>query len=89
VIERVARQTETDRVGRISSRSRARRRRGRTLVQSLLADADDIAVTDSDLRVASRRSAHYRTEVLAALCAGLDALAPHFPGTLPRVRHTA
>lgn len=60
----------------------------RTLVQSALANASDIAVTDTELHVAfAPLSSPHRTAVLAALCAELDALAPRFPGTRLRVRY--
>jgi len=60
----------------------------RTLVQSMLANAGDIAVTETELRVTfAPLSSPHRTAALAALCAELDALAPRFPGTRLRVRY--
>ena len=60
----------------------------RTLVQSALANAGDIVVTTTELRVTfAPLSSPHRTAALAALCAELDALGPRFPGTRLRVRY--
>jgi hypothetical protein len=60
----------------------------RTLVQSALANAGDIAVTATELRITfAPLSSPHRTAPLAALCAELDALAPRFPGTRLRARY--
>ena len=57
-------------------------------MQPALANAGDIAVTATELRVTfAALSSPHRTVALAALCADLDALAPRFPGTRLRVRY--
>jgi hypothetical protein len=53
----------------------------------MLANAGDIVVTPTELRVTfAPLSSLHRTSALASLCAALDALAPRFPGTRLRVR---
>jgi transposase len=88
VIKMVAYQAETDLVRRIAPHYKRADDEARTLVQSMLADAADIAVTATELRVTfAPLSSPHRTAALAALCAELDALAPRFPGTRLRVRY--
>jgi hypothetical protein len=61
---------------------------GRTLVQTALASAADIKVTDAELLVTlvPLSSAH-RSRAIAALCAKLNATATVFPGTRLRLRY--
>jgi transposase len=88
VMKVVAYQTETDLVRRIAPHYRRADDEGRTLVQSMLANAADIAVTRDELRVTFvPLSSPHRTAALGALCAELDNLAPRFPGTRLRVRY--
>ena len=88
VIKMVAYQAETDLVRRIAPHYHRAVDEARTLVQSMLANAGDIAVTATELRVTfAPLSSPHRTAALAALCAELDALAPRFPGTRLRVRY--
>jgi transposase len=88
VIKMVAYQAETDLVRRIAPHYHRADDEGRTLVQSMLANAGDIVVTATELRVTfAPLSSPHRTAVLAALCTELDALAPRFPGTRLRVRY--
>ena len=88
VLKMVAYQVETDLVRRVTPHYRRADDEARTLVQTMLANSGDIAVTATELRItfAPLSSAH-RTAALAALCAELDALAPRFPGTRLRVRY--
>jgi hypothetical protein len=80
VIKMVAYQAETDLVRRIAPHYHRADDEARTLVQSMLANAGDIAVTATELRVTfTPLSSPHRTAALAALCAELDALAPRFP----------
>lgn len=60
---------------------------GRTLVQTALASAADLVVTDTELRVvlAPMSSAH-RTRAVAALCQEINAGATTFPGSKLRLR---
>ena len=88
VLKMVAFQAETDLVRRITPHYHRADDEARTLVQSALANAADIVVTANELRVTFvPLSSPHRTRALAALCAELDALAPHFPGTRLRVRY--
>jgi len=88
VVKMVAYQVETDLVRRITPHYHRADDEARTLVQSVLANAGDIAVTATELRVTfAALSSPHRTAALAALCAELDALAPRFPGTRLRVRY--
>jgi hypothetical protein len=88
VIKMVAYQAETDLVRRITPHYHRADDEARTLVQSMLANAGDISVTATELRVTfAALSSPHRTAALAALCAELDALAPRFPGTRLRVRY--
>jgi transposase len=88
VIKMVAYQAESDLVRRISPHYHRADDEARTLVQSMLANAGDIAVTATELCVTfAPLSSPHRTAVLAALCAELDARAPRFPGTRLRVRY--
>jgi len=55
---------------------------GRTLIQSALASAADIEVSETELRVLiAPLSSPHRTRVLATLCGELNAMATAFPGT--------
>jgi transposase len=88
VIKMVAYQAETDLVRRITPHYHRADDEARTLIHSALANAGDITVTDTELRVTfAPLSSPHRTAALAALCAELDALAPRFPGTRLRVRY--
>jgi hypothetical protein len=88
VIKMVAYQVETDLVRRITPHYHRADDEARTLVQSALANAGDIVVTTTELRVTfAPLSSPHRTAALAALCAELDALGPRFPGTRLRVRY--
>jgi DNA-binding CsgD family transcriptional regulator len=88
VVKMVAYQAETDLVRRIVPHYKRADDEARTLAQSMLANAGDIVVTRSELRVTfAPLSSPHRTAALAALCTELDALAPRFPGTRLRVRY--
>ena len=84
VVKMVAYRAEPDLVRRIAPHYARADDEARTLVHSMLANAGDIAVDGSELRVTfAPLSSPHRTAVLAAL----DALAPRFPGTRLRVRY--
>ena len=88
VIKMVAYQAESDLVRRISPHYHRADDEARTLVQSMLANAGDIAATATELRVTfAPLSSPHRTAALIALCAELDVRAPRFPGTRLRVRY--
>jgi prepilin-type processing-associated H-X9-DG protein len=88
VLKMVAHQAESDLVRRIAPLYRRAGDEGRTLIQSALASAGDIHVTETEIRVtlAPLSSAH-RTAAVAALCAELDAIGLRFPGTRLRLRY--
>jgi hypothetical protein len=75
-------QTESDLYRLVTPHYKRAEDEGRTLVQSALASAADIEVSETELRilVAPLSSAH-RTRVLATLCGELNATATPFPGT--------
>jgi transposase len=88
VLKMLAFQAETDLVRRVTPHYRRADDEARTLIQSALANAGDIAVSATELRVTfSPLSSPHRTAALVALCAELDALGPRFPGTRLRVRY--
>lgn len=61
---------------------------GRTLIQSALADAADLEVTDKELRVIlAPLSSPHRTRALAALCEELNQTATDFPGSNLRLHY--
>ncbi len=87
LLKMVAYQAESDLVRLIQPHYRRAEDEGRTLVQSILASAADLEVSDTELRVlvAPLSSAH-RTRALAVLCAELNATPIAFPGTTLRLR---
>jgi hypothetical protein len=82
LLKMVAYQTESDLYRLVTPHYKRAEDEGRTLVQSALASAADIEVSETELRilVAPLSSAH-RTRVLATLCGELNATATPFPGT--------
>jgi hypothetical protein len=82
LIKMVAYQVESDILRLITPHYKRAEEEGRTLVQSMLASAADIEVSQTELRVliAPLSSAH-RTRVLATLCGELTATPTRFPGT--------
>jgi hypothetical protein len=82
LIKMVAYQVESDLFRLIMPHYKRAEEEGRTLVQSMLASAADIEVSQAELRIliAPLSSAH-RTRVLATLCGELNATATRFPGT--------
>jgi prepilin-type processing-associated H-X9-DG protein len=88
VIKLVAYQAESELARLIAPHYRRADLEGRTLVQTALASAADIKVTDSELLVTlvPLSSAH-RSRAIAALCAKLNATPSVFPGTCLRLRY--
>ena len=82
LLKMVAYQAESDLVRLVAPHYRRAEDEGRTLIQSALASAADIEVTDHELRVtiAPLSSAH-RTRAIAALCDELNRSQTRFPGT--------
>ena len=82
LLKMVAYQAESDLYRLVTPHYKRAEDEGRTLIQSALASAADIEVSQTELRilVAPLSSAH-RTRVLATLCGELNATATPFPGT--------
>lgn len=82
LLKMVAYQVESDLFRLVIPHYKRAENEGRTLIQSALASAADIEVSETELRVlvAPLSSAH-RTRVLATLCGELNATATPFPGT--------
>jgi transposase len=88
LIKMVAYQAESDLVRLVAPHYKRAEDEGRTLIQSALADAADLIVTDTELRVVlAPLSSPHRTRALAALCAELDGAGTRFPGTQLRLRY--
>ena len=88
LIKMVAYQAESALLRIIASHYRRVNDEGRTLIQSALASAADIEVTDRQLRVklASMSSAH-RTRAIVALCQELNRTETIFPGSRLRLTY--
>lgn len=88
LIKMVAYQAESDLFRMLTPHYRRVNDEGRTLIQSVLASAADIEVTDRELRLtlAPMSSAH-KTRAVAALCAQLNKSDTFFPGSNLRVRY--
>ena len=88
LIKMVAYQAESDLVRLVAPHYKRVEEEGRTLIQSALAGAADLIVTDTELRVVlAPLSSPHRTRALAALCAELDHAGIRFPGTRLRLRY--
>lgn len=82
LLKMVAYQVESDLFRRVTPHYKRAEDEGRTLVQSALASAADIEVSETELRVlVAPLSSRHRTRVLATLCGELNATATTFPGT--------
>ena len=89
VIKIVAYQAESDLFRLVTPYYRRAGQEGRTLIQSALASAADLEVTQTELRVtlAPQSSAH-RTHAIAALCKELNQANTFFPGSRLRLRYS-
>ena len=82
LLKMVAYQVESDLFRLVTPHYKRAEDEGRTLVQSALASAADIEVSETELRVlVAPLSSPHRTRVLATLCGELNATATTFPGT--------
>jgi hypothetical protein len=82
LLKMVAYQVESDLFRLITPHYKRAEDEGRTLIQSALASAADIEVSETELRVlVAPLSSPHRTRVLATLCGELNAMATTFPGT--------
>ena len=82
LIKMLAYQAESDLLRLVAPHYRRAGQEGRTLLQSALASAADLQVTQTELRVtlASQSSPH-RTRAIAALCDHLNETKTLFPGS--------
>lgn len=86
LLKMVAYQAESDLVRMVAPYYRRAEDEGRTLIQSALASAADLEVTDRELRVAIYPlSSLHRTRAIAALCTELNGSRITFPGTRLRL----
>ena len=89
VIKIVAYQAESDLLRLVAPYYRRAGDEGRTLVQSALASAADLEVTQTELRVTlAPQSSPQRTRAIAALCEELNRTNTLFPGSQLRLRYT-
>jgi hypothetical protein len=87
VIKIVAYQSESDLLRLVAPYYRRSGDEGRTLIQSALASAADLEVTQAELRVTlAPQSSPHRPRAVAALCEELNALHTVFPGSRLRLR---
>lgn len=88
LIKMVAYQAESDQVRLVAPHYKRVGQEGRTLIQSALADAAELEVTDTELRItlAPLSSAH-RTRAIARLCEELNHTQTQFPGSGLRLRY--
>jgi transposase len=88
LLKMVAYQAESDLLGAVAVRYKRHEDEGRTLVQTALASAADLEVTETELRVTlAPLSSPHRNRAIAALCQELNATATVFPGTRLRLRY--
>ena len=89
VIKIVAYQAESDLLRLVAPHYRRVDDEGRTLIQSALASAADLEVTQTELRVTlAAQSSPHRTRAIAALCEELNRTNTLFPGSRLRLRYT-
>ena len=82
LIKMVAYQAESDLLRLVAPHYRRAGQEGRTLLQSALASAADLQVTQTELRVTlAAQSSPHRTRAIAALCEELNQTKPIFPGS--------
>jgi hypothetical protein len=81
LIKMVAYQAESDLVALVHPHYKRADQEGRTLIQSALASAADLAVTAAELRVTLLPlSSPHRTRAIAAMCDELNRSSVRFPG---------
>jgi len=88
VIKMVAYQAESELFRLVAPYYKRVRDEGRTLIQSALASAADLEVTEKELRVTlAEQSSPHRTRAIAALCSDLNQTKTIFPGSKLRLRY--
>lgn len=88
LLKMVAYQAESDLCRALAPHYQRHEAEGRTLMQTALASAADIEVTDTELRLTlTPLSSAHRTRAIAAVCQELNATTTLFPGTHLRLRY--
>lgn len=88
ILKMVAYQAESDLFRLLAPHYRRVQDEGRTLIQSALAGAADIEVTDRELRVTlAPMSSLHKTKAVAALCQELNQSETLFPGSILRLHY--
>jgi hypothetical protein len=88
LVKMVAYQAESDLLRGLAPHYRRVTDEGRTLIQSALASAADLEVTDTELRVTlAPLSSLHRTRAVAALCEELSQSNTRFPGSSLRLHY--
>lgn len=88
LLKMVAYQAESDLLRAVTPHYRRADDEGRTLIQSALANAADLQVTESELRVTlAPLSSPHRTRAIAALCEELNQAVTFFPGSRLRLHY--
>ena len=88
LLKMVAYQAESDLRRAVTPHYRRADDEGRTLIQSALANAADLHVTENELRVTlAPLSSPHRTRAIAALCEELNQLVTVFPGSRLRLHY--
>jgi len=88
LIKMLAYQAESDLLRLVAPHYRRASQEGRTLLQSALASAADLQVTETELRVTlAPQSSPHRTRAIAALCDQLNQTKTLFPGSPLRLRY--
>lgn len=88
LLKMVAYQAESELFRAVSPHYRRAQDEGRTLIQSALASAADLDVTQDELRITlAALSSPHRTRALAALCQQLNQTHTVFPGSSLRLRY--
>ena len=89
LIKMVAYQAESDLLRLVASHYQRVEKEGRTLIQSALASAAGLEVTDTELRITlAPQSSPHRTRAVAWLCQQLNGTETTFPGSRLRLRYT-
>jgi transposase len=88
LIKMLAYQAESDLLRCVAPHYRRAGQEGRTLLQSALASAADLQVTETELRVIlAPQSSPHRTRAIAALCEQLNETQTLFPGSRLRLHY--
>jgi len=89
VLKMVAYQAESELVRAVAPHYSRAEEEGRTLIQTALTSAADIAITSNELLVTlAPLSSPHRSRAIAALCEKLNATGSVFPGTRLRLHYT-